>query len=150
EDLKRIHDERAATEHRLRSLEELDAHHAYYSDTVQQVLSPGQAARINALGKLAVFAEVDAQYEQLIGSLFVRDLQSMLEPATDDGLTGVDFIKTEELARAAFLVLGLHGGEDDFDPSPEIAGPVENRAAKNGGNASNGHGANGIEHWLLD
>src|SRR5262249_7793147 len=40
----RIRQERAAAEHRLRSLEDLDAHHAYYSDTVQQVLSPEQAA----------------------------------------------------------------------------------------------------------
>jgi chromosome segregation protein len=109
--------ERDAAQHRLASLEDLDAHRAYYSDAVQQVLSPEQAARINALGTLADFVEVDNQYEALVESLFGRELQSVLVPTIDDALGGVEYIKTEELGRGAFLVVGLHGGEEDGSDS---------------------------------
>jgi chromosome segregation protein len=151
EALQRIQDERAAGLHRLRSLEDLDAHHAYYSDTVRQVLSPEQAARINALGTLADFVEVEAQYEKLIESLFGRELQCMLVPTIDDALAGVEFIKTEDLGRGAFLVVGLHGGEDED-------GGRSNDAATNGHAGRNGHGegegnshsAADIERWLVD
>src|SRR5205085_8539584 len=133
DELQRIHRERAAAEHRLRSLEDLDAHHAYYSDTVQQVLSPEQAARINALGTLADFVEVDAQYEKLIESLFGRELQCMLVPTIDDALAGVEFIKSEGLGRGAFLVVGLHGGED------EDGGQGPGAGGRSNGNGGNGH-----------
>jgi chromosome segregation protein len=113
QELEGVRAERAAAVHRLNSLEDLDAHHAYYSDAVQQILSPEQAARINALGTLADFVEVEAQYEKLIESLFGRELQCVIVPTIDDALAGVDFIRTEGLGRGAFLVVGLHGGEDD-------------------------------------
>ena len=82
------HGRRDSAAHRLTSLEDLDAHHAYYSDAVQQVLSREQAARINALGTLADFVEVEPQYERLIESLFARELQSVLVPTIDDALAG--------------------------------------------------------------
>lgn len=112
-EFEKVRTERAAAAHRLNSLEDLDAHHAYYSDAVQQILSPEQAAKINALGTLADFVEVEPQYEKLIESLFGRELQCIMVPTIDDALTGVEFIKTEDLGRGAFLVVGLHGGEDD-------------------------------------
>ncbi|HEY3134610.1 MAG TPA: AAA family ATPase [Blastocatellia bacterium] len=111
--LEEVRGRRDAASHRLTSLIDLDAHHAYYSDAVQQVLSPEQAARINALGTLADFVEVEPQYERLIESLFARELQSVLVPTIDDALAGVDYIKSEGLGRGAFLVVGLHGGEGD-------------------------------------
>jgi chromosome segregation protein len=118
-ELEGVRTERAAAVHRLSSLEDLDAHHAYYSDAVQQILSPEQAARINALGTLADFVEVEPQYEKLVESLFGRELQCVMVPTIDDALSGVDFIKTEDLGRGAFLVIGLHGGEDDSPGGPE-------------------------------
>jgi chromosome segregation protein len=161
EALQRIQDERAAGLHRLRSLEDLDAHHAYYSDTVQQVLSPEQAARINALGTLADFVEVEAQYEKLIESLFGRELQCMLVPTIDDALAGVEFIKTEDLGRGTFLVVGLHGGEDeggDQEPGDgrratgDASNGANGRTGTNGhgGGKTNGHSAGDIERWLID
>ena len=118
QELDAIHAERASAEHRLASLEDLDEHHAHYSDAVQFVLSPEQAARINALGPLADFVEVEAQYERLIESLFGRELQSVLVPTIDDALAGVESLKSEGLGRGAFLVVGLHGGEGD--PADEL------------------------------
>jgi chromosome segregation protein len=135
--LEEVHQRRDSAAHRLTSLEDLDAHHAYYSDAVQHVLSREQAARINALGTLTDFVEVEPQYERLIESLFARELQSMLVPTIDDALAGVDFIKKEGLGRGAFLVVGLHGGEDDS----------EERSGDGEGPPDEPH--NGIERWLV-
>jgi chromosome segregation protein len=133
-----------AANHRLASLEDLDAHRAYYSDAVQQALRPEQAARVNALGTLADFVEVEAQYEKLIESLFGRELQCMLVPTIDDALAGVEFIKSESLGRGAFLVVGLHGGEGE--PDAESPGGQDAEAS----DSSEARKATGIERWLLD
>jgi chromosome segregation protein len=138
--LEAIHGKRDAATHRLTSLEDLDAHHAYYSDAVQQVLSREQGARLNALGTLADFVEVEPQYERLIESLFARELQSVLVPTIDDALAGVGYIKCEGLGRGAFLVVGLHGGEED-DPGAT--------GRDNGEAAGHEDTDSGIEQWLV-
>jgi len=138
--LEAIHGKRDAATHRLTSLEDLDAHHAYYSDAVQQVLSREQGARLNALGTLADFVEVEPQYERLIESLFARELQSVLVPTIDDALAGVSYIKSEGLGRGAFLVVGLHGGEEDDGD----AGGRDN--GETGGHPD---AESGIEQWLV-
>ncbi|HLG13198.1 MAG TPA: AAA family ATPase [Blastocatellia bacterium] len=102
-----------AARHRFASLEELDAHHAYYSDAVQHVLSSEVAAGINALGTLADFVDVEPQYERLVESLFGRELQCVLVPTIDDALAGVASLKSGSLGRGAFLVVGLHGAEGE-------------------------------------
>ncbi|HZM85168.1 MAG TPA: AAA family ATPase [Blastocatellia bacterium] len=140
------HARREAASHRLTSLEDLDAHHAYYSDAVQHVLSREQAIRINALGTLADFVEVEPQYEPLIESLFARELQSVLVPTIDDALAGVEYIKNEGLGRGAFLVVGLHGGEGD--PEPEADERVDGEDGGFGGDDSI-DSENGIEQWLV-
>jgi chromosome segregation protein len=112
-ELDAIQAEKSAAERLLLSLEEVDAHHRYFSDAVQQLLSPEQAQRINAIGTLADFVEVDPQYERLIESLFGRELQCVLVPTIDDALAGIEYLKTEGLGRGAFLVVGLHGAGDD-------------------------------------
>jgi len=137
--LEAIHGKRDAATHRLTSLEDLDAHHAYYSDAVQQVLSREQGTRLNALGTLADFVEVEPQYERLIESLFARELQSVLVPTIDDALAGVSYIKSEGLGRGAFLVVGLHGAEEDDGDArgddPETSGLGDTET--------------GIEQWLI-
>src|SRR6185436_4500369 len=144
-ELEDVHQRRDSAAHRLTSLEDLDAHHAYYSDAVQHVLSREQAARISALGTLADFVEVEPQYEPLIESLFARELQSVLVPTIDDALAGVDYIKNEGLGRGAFLVVGLHGGEGDPEAEP----------GRDGGPETQGIGdettlpESGIETWLV-
>jgi chromosome segregation protein len=105
--------ERTAAERLLKSLEEVNQQHAYYSDAVRQVLSPEHASSVNAMGTLADFVEVDQQYERLVESLFGRELQSVLVPTIDDALSGVEYLKTEGLGRGGFLVVGLHGAEED-------------------------------------
>jgi chromosome segregation protein len=125
-ELDAIQAERSAADILLLSLQEVDAHHRYFSDAVQQLLGPEQAHRINAIGTLADFVEVDPQYERLIESLFGRELQSVLVPTIDDALAGIEYLKTEGLGRGAFLVVGLHGAQEDppdyyFDIPPQDA-----------------------------
>jgi len=139
-----VHARRDEARHRLKSLEDLDAHHAYYSDAVQHVLSRDHAARINALGTLADFVEVEPQYEQLIESLFARELQSVLVPTIDDALAGVEFIKNEGLGRGAFLVVGLHGGEEDGDADRDF--DDDRGTSEDAGSSSE----NSIESWLIE
>jgi chromosome segregation protein len=143
-ELEDVQRERASAEHRLKSLEDLDAHHAYYSEAVQQVLSPEQAARINALGTLADFVEVEAQYERLIESLFGRELQCVLVPTIDDALAGVDYIKSEGLGRGAFLVVGLHGGEGDAHFEDDAPGGGDETSAADNTRAGS------VERWLIE
>jgi len=138
------HARRDSAAHRLASLEDLDAHHAYYSDAVQHVLSREHAASINALGALADFVEVEPQYERLIESLFARELQSVLVPTIDDALAGVEYIKNESLGRGAFLVVGLHGGEEDSDDESRGAGSEDWEQGD-----SDPEPVTGIEQWLV-
>ena len=149
QELETVHAERTAAGHRLASLEDLDEHHAYYSDTVQFVLSPEQAARINALGPLADFVEVEAQYERLIESLFGRELQSVLVPTIDDALAGVESIKSEGLGRGAFLVVGLHGGEGDpIDAHPDDDSSIYDDAEPIGSDSLEPRGFLAAEHLV--
>ena len=110
--LAELQEQRSARAHRLASLEDLDTRHAYYSDAVQQVLSLEQT-QFNALGTLADYAEVEPEYERALESLFGRELQSVLVPGIDDALSGVGYLVSSGAGRAAFLVVGTGGGEED-------------------------------------
>jgi chromosome segregation protein len=109
-----------AAEQRLASLEDLDAHHAYYSDAVQHVLSSEVSSRINALGTLADFVDVEPRFERLVENLFGRELQCVLVPTIDDALAGLESLRSESLGRGAFLVIGLHGAEGDYDRDSDL------------------------------
>lgn len=109
--LKQLQEVRSSKGHRLASLEELDARHAYYSDAVQHVLRL-EGNSFNALGTLADYAEVDSRYERALESLFGRELQSILVPGLDDALAGVEYLVSTTAGRAAFLVVGVGGAED--------------------------------------
>jgi chromosome segregation protein len=131
--LSTLQDRRSARAHRLASLEELDARHAYYSDAVQQVLSLDGNA-FNALGTLADYAEPDTRYEQALESLFGRELQSILVPGLDDALSGVEFLVGTSAGRASFLVVGLGGGEaGGYIAEEEEIGDVSGGANATGG-----------------
>src|SRR5262249_17106364 len=56
---------RTTVNQRLATLQDVDAHRAYYSDAVQHVLSPEQAARINPLGTLPAFVDAEPQSQRL-------------------------------------------------------------------------------------
>ncbi len=110
--LSELQERRSSRAHRLASLEDLDARHAYYSDAVQQVLSLEDSS-FNALGTLADYAEVEPEFEPALESLFGRELQSILVPGLDEALSGVEYLVSTEAGRAAFLVVGTGGAAEE-------------------------------------
>ncbi len=113
-----------AAQHRLGSLAELDARHAYFSEAVQLLLNTGSpSGRENAdslsepkpafrtLGTLADHVDVRAEDEAMIEAVLHDELQYVLVPTFDDAFAAIDFLKGEGGGRATFVVVGLHGGE---------------------------------------
>lgn len=143
-----------ATEHRLKSLIELDERHACFSEAVQLLLNRAQNRDLNdgnpppfrALGTLADFVRVAPEHEAMIETALREELQYILVPGYDDAIAAIDLLKSEGAGRASFLLVGLHGaegpatiassdldGEDrqPADPDNNIldsqsAGPVDN------------------------
>lgn len=108
--LRELEERRSARAHRLSSLEDLDARHAYYSDAVQQVLSL-EGNTFNAIGTLGDVADVEPTFEAALESLFGRELQSILVPGLDDALSGVEYLVSTGAGRAAFLVVAASADE---------------------------------------
>jgi chromosome segregation protein len=105
-----------ATEHRLKSLNELDQRRAYFSEAVQALMNlphqPGTSLNgFKTLGTLADFVQVAPEHEMMIETAMRDELQYVVVPTFDDALQAIDFLKTEGAGRATFLVLGLHGSE---------------------------------------
>jgi chromosome segregation protein len=105
-----------ATEHRLKSLNELDQRRAYFSEAVQALMNlphqPGASSNgFKTLGTLADFVQVAPEHETMIETAMRDELQYVVVPTFDDALNAIDFLKTEGAGRATFLVLGLYGSE---------------------------------------
>ncbi|MBK7598928.1 MAG: hypothetical protein IPJ07_10560 [Acidobacteria bacterium] len=102
----------SATEHRLKSLHELDDKRAYFSEAVQALMNRDpQSSRFKTLGTLADYVHVSSDNETLIETALKEELQYVVVPGFDDALEAISFLKTEGAGRATFLVTGLHGGE---------------------------------------
>lgn len=108
--LRELEERRSARAHRLASLEDLDARHAYYSDAVQQVLSL-DGSTFNAMGTLADVADVDPLHEPALEGLFGRELQSILVPGLTDALSGIEHLVSTGSGRAAFLVVSASAAD---------------------------------------
>ncbi len=99
-----------ATEHRLKSLNELDQRRAYFSEAVQALVKRDpQANGFKMLGTLADFVHVSPEHEAMIELALRDELQYVVVPTFDDALGAIDFLKREGAGRATFLVVGLHG-----------------------------------------
>jgi chromosome segregation ATPase len=109
-----------ATEHRLKSLVELDQRHAYFSGAVQMLLEPNAGAserRFTTLGTLADHVNVAPGDESMIEAVLRNELEYVLVPTFDDAFAAIDFLKMQGGGRATFVVTGLHGSEH---PTPII------------------------------
>jgi chromosome segregation protein len=120
-----------ATEHRLKSLSELDQRRASFSEAVQALMMRDpQLNGFKTLGTLADFVQVTPEHEAMIETALRDELQYIVVPTFDDALGAIEFLKTEGAGRATFLVVGLHG-----------AGPSEphQNGDQNGGDANGYH-----------
>jgi chromosome segregation protein len=127
--LNTAHRDLTAVEHRLKSLEELDARRAYFSEAVQLLLSRAgmqsehpehlQEPGFRVLGTLADFVTVAPEHEATVETSLHDELQYVLVPGFDDAFGAIEFLKAEHAGRATFMVVGLHGAEG---PAPIVSG----------------------------
>src|SRR5262245_35875053 len=105
-----------ATEHRLKSLTEIERGKAYFSEAVQSLLNRERhAAGFKTLGTLADFVRVTPEHETMIETALRDELQYVVVPSFDDALGAIDFLKAKGAGRATFLVIGLHGADHDWN-----------------------------------
>ncbi|MFN7622269.1 MAG: chromosome segregation protein SMC [Acidobacteriota bacterium] len=100
-----------ATEHRLRSLNELDQRRAYFSESVQAIVKEGQSGQpFRVLGTLADFVNVSPEDELLIESALRDELQYVVVPTVADAQKAIEFLNREGAGRATFLIVGAEPG----------------------------------------
>ena len=117
-DLANAEKQRGALRSRLVSLQDLDAHHAYYSEAVQHLFNNSD---LRLLGTLADFVEVSPQHEPVVESVLGDRLHTVLVPTLDDAVRGIEMLNAQQAGRASFISVGLHGGEEDPSVAPSVA-----------------------------
>src|SRR5581483_2048555 len=109
-DLAEVERQRGAAHHRLVSLQDLDQHHAYYSEAVQHLFNN---SGLHLLGTLADFIEIDPLHQAAVESVLGDRLHAVLVPSLDDALRGIELLNASEAGKATFVSVGLQGGEED-------------------------------------
>jgi chromosome segregation protein len=105
---------------RLRSLEELDAERAGYGDAARVVLAQANG-RVNQLGAIADYLEVDRGYERAVEALLAERLQCVVVPTHDHAEAGLRLVREQGAGRCGFLVLAADGSprtDARNDPPP--------------------------------
>ena len=102
---------------RLRSLEELDAGRAQFTDAARVLLAEANGS-VDQRGAVADYLEVDRRYERAIETLAGDLLQHVLVPSHAHALTGVQLLRERHAGRCGFLVLDAVPPADDR-PAPE-------------------------------
>jgi chromosome segregation protein len=116
-ELNRLQRELTATEHRLRSLTELDQRRAYFSEAVQALARRDQSKYpFKVLGTLADYVNVDAGDESIIETSLREELQYVVVPTVADARAAIGFLNAEGAGRATFLVLA--GAVNESLPPP--------------------------------
>jgi chromosome segregation protein len=110
----REHDLAALTA-RLRSLEELDAHRAGFSDAARMVLIEANG-HVGQMGALADVIEVDPRYERAVEAHLGDLLQHILVRRHEHAAAGLALVRREDAGRCGFVIVdaepqGTHKGE---------------------------------------
>jgi len=121
--------ELAGVSARLRSLEELDAHRAGFSDAARMVLEHANG-RVGQLGALADVIEVEPRYERAVEACLGDLLQHVLVKTHDHAAAGLSLVREENAGRCGFIVInrsveqaeGTAAGAERPDDSTELGG----------------------------
>ncbi|HEY8495404.1 MAG TPA: hypothetical protein VIN04_16030, partial [Myxococcota bacterium] len=89
---------------RLRSLEELDAARAQFTDAARVLLAEANGV-VDQRGAVADYVEVDRRYERAVEALAGDLLQHVLVPSHAHALAGVQLLRERGAGRCGFLVL---------------------------------------------
>ena len=102
-------DQLNASTHRLKSLEDLAAHHAYTSEAVRLLLAQAQeeaATHFQTPGILADFVEVESPYEAVVEAFLKQELEYILVESDERVNEGIQLLKEKSAGRSTFLVYG--------------------------------------------
>jgi chromosome segregation protein len=117
--------ELAALMARLRSLEELDAHRAGFSDAARMVLVQANG-HVGQMGALADVIEVEPRYERAVEACLGELLQHVFVRRHEHAAAGLALVRQEDAGRCGFVIvesgppsrpLGRFG-----EVSPQLAG----------------------------
>jgi chromosome segregation protein len=89
---------------RLRSLEELDAHRAGFSDAARMVLIEANG-HVGQMGALADFIEVDPRYERAVEAHLGDLLQHVLVRRHEHAAAGLSLVRREDAGRCGFVIV---------------------------------------------
>src|SRR5688572_23091776 len=93
----------AAMTGRLRSLEEIDTHRSGFADAARMVLVSANG-KVNQMGALADFIEVEPRYERAVEACLGDLLQHILVERLDHVSAGLQLIRQENAGRCGFIV----------------------------------------------
>ena len=102
--------------HRLKSLEELAAHHAYSTEAVRLLLSASREAassRFQTPGILADWVEVDGSYETMIEEFLRHELEFLLVEENAAVQSGISLLRDRSAGRSTFLLFGGNPASND-------------------------------------
>ncbi len=116
----RLRGERASVAGRKNSLEGLLREHSYSTDTVRKLFrqTNGQA-KLDAVGTLADFLEVNGEYESVVDEFLRDELNYIVVKSWDAADEGMRLLRTGVDGRATFLV---HSSEDQAAAANTQAG----------------------------
>jgi chromosome segregation protein len=106
--------------HRLTSLEELAAHHAYSAEAVRLLLSAdaeGSNHGFRTHGILADWVEVDGPYEALVEEFLKQELEFVLVEEPSIVKTGIGLLRESSAGRSTFLRFGTDHSAGTEDSS---------------------------------
>jgi len=102
--------------HRLKSLEELAAHHAYSTEAVRLLLSASREAESNRFqtpGILADWVEVDGSYETMVEEFLRHELEFLLVEENTGVQSGISLLRDRSAGRSTFLLFGGNPSGND-------------------------------------
>jgi chromosome segregation protein len=110
------------SQHRLESLQELEARHAIYQPAVQKLLAAENQIGVKFAGTLADKFSVSARAERAVENLFGSLLQTVLVGSEADAVRAAKWLNANHIGRVSLLALS--GSGDSFATAAEGAGNI--------------------------
>jgi len=103
------------SQHRLESLQELEAKHAIYQPAVQKLLAAEDRIGVRFAGTLADKFSVSARAERAVENLFGPLLQTVLVDSEADAVRAAKWLNANHIGRVS--VLALSGSGEGYTPA---------------------------------
>ncbi len=113
--LQGLQQKQSRSQHRLESLQELEARHAIYEPPVQKLLAAGDQVGVRFAGTLADKFHVSARAERAVENLFGPLLQTVMVDSETDAVRAAKWLNANHIGRVSVMVLAGHG--DGFQRS---------------------------------